>query len=188
MSSSPPHFPTSLRRLVHRFPTQEPCTLEALDESAAWIPQDETALVTICNQPLIYQRLFRNRLGGHPYSLAEAVGFRHWAQQGWRDRSWFVFLLRDSHDQIVGAMDIKSGNTEGAEIGYWASATSPGVMTNAVLQLCEVAREAGYRQLFALIAPDNGRSLGVVSRAGFVQTEDVTRGGTHYQQFARSLV
>jgi RimJ/RimL family protein N-acetyltransferase len=188
MSSSPPHFPASLRRVVRRFPTEEPCILEALDENGAWTPQDETSLVTICNQPLIYQRLFRKSLGDQPYSLAQAQGFRRWAQQGWRDRSWFVFLLRDSHDQIVGAIDIKSDNTEGAEVGYWASATSPGVMTNAVLQLCEVAREAGYRRLFALIAPDNVQSLGVVSRAGFVQTEDATRDGTYYRQFARSLV
>ena len=188
MSSSPPHFPASLRRPVLRFPTQEPCTLEAVDDTVAWTPQDETTLVTICNQPLIYQRLFRKRLGDQPYSVDQAQSFRRWAQQGWRDRSWFVFLLRDSHDQIVGAIDIKSDTTEGAEIGYWASATSPGIITNAVLQLCEVAREAGYERLFALVAPDNVQSLGVVSRAGFVQTEDVTRDGTLYRQFARSLL
>jgi RimJ/RimL family protein N-acetyltransferase len=188
MSGSPPHFAASLRRLVLRFPTQEPCVLQALDENVTWTPQDETAIAIICNEPLIYHRLFHKRLGGQPYSLAKAQGFLRWAKQGWRDRSWFVFLLRDSNDQVVGAIDIKSTHTEGAEIGYWASATSPGVMTNAVFELCDVAREAGYRQLFALIAPDNVQSLGVVSRAGFVQTEDLTRDGTRYRQFARSLV
>jgi RimJ/RimL family protein N-acetyltransferase len=173
---------------VLRFPTEETCILAALDENAPWTPEDETALVTICNQPLIYDRLFRKRLGDQPYSLAQAHNFRQWAQQGWRDRSWFVFVLRDANDQIVGAIDIKSDNTEAAEIGYWASAASPGVMTNAVLQLCDVARQAGYRRLFALIAPDNVRSLGVVGRAGFVQAEDIMRDGICYRQFARSLV
>lgn len=188
MSDSPPHFATPLRRPVLRFPTQEPCVLQALDDNVAWTPRDESAIVAICNEPLIYQRLFRKRLGGQPYSLAEARGFLRWAQQGWRDRSWFVFLLRDSHTQVAAAIDIKSVHTEGAEIGYWASATRPGIMTNAVLQLCDVAREAGYRRLFALIAPDNTQSLGVVRRAGFVQAEDVMRDDTHYQQFARDLV
>ena len=188
MSSSPPHFPAALRRAVLRFPNQELCTLEAVDDTLAWTPQDETTMVTICNQPLIYERLFRKHLGGQPYSVAQAQGFRGWAEQGWRERSWFVFLLRDAHKQIVGAIDIKSNTTTGAEIGYWASATSPGVMTNAVLQLCEIAREAGYERLFALVAPDNTQSLGVMSRAGFVQVEDVTRDGTHYRQFARSLL
>ncbi len=187
MSGSAPHFVASLRRPVLRFPTQEPCVLQALDESATVTPQDEATIVTICNEPLIYHRLFRKVLGGQPYSLAKAQGFVHWAQQGWRDRSWFVFLLRDSTGQIIAAIDIKSADTDGAEIGYWASASRPGIMTNAVLQLCEVAREAGYRRLFALIVPDNAQSLGVVGRAGFVQTEDVTRDGTHYLQFARSL-
>lgn len=188
MSGSVPRFAASLRRRVLRFPTQEPCVLQALDESVAVTPKDENAIATICNEPLIYHRLFRKMLDGQPYSLAEAQSFVRWAQQGWRDRSWFVFLLRDSTDQIIAAVDIKSADTQGAEIGYWASAASPGIMTNAVLQLCEVAREAGYRRLFALIAPDNAQSLSVVRRAGFMQTEDVTRDGTHYRQFARSLV
>ena len=188
MSDALPHFAASLRRLVLRFPMQEPCVLQALDDSVTWTPQDEIAMVAICNEPLIYQRLFCKRLGGQPYSLTEAQSFLRSAQQGWRDRSWFVFLLRDAHQQVVGAIDIKSAHTGGAEIGYWASATSPGVMTNAVHQLCDVARAAGYRRLFALIAPDNVQSLGVVKRAGFVQAEDVTRDGTAYQQFTCSLV
>ena len=74
MSGSPPHFAASLRRLVLRFPTQEPCVLQALDENVTWTPQDETAIATICNEPLIYHRLFRKRLGGQPYSLAEGSG------------------------------------------------------------------------------------------------------------------
>lgn len=188
MTDSPPQFAASGRYLVLRFPTREPCVLQTLDEHVAWTRQDEMSIVSICNEPLINHRLFHKRLGGQPYPLAEAQGFLHWAQQGWRDHSWFAFLLRDSNDQIIGAIDTKSAHTEGAEIGYYASANCPGVMTNAVLRLCDVAREAGFKRLFALIIPENVQSLGVVSRAGFVQTEDVTRDGTLYRQFARSLV
>lgn len=189
MTDSPPHLVASGRYLVLRFPTRESCVLQTLDEHVAWTRQDEMSIVSICNEPLIYHRLFRKRLGGQPCSLAEAQGFLLWAQQGWRDRcSWFAFLLRDSNDQIIGAIDIKSAHTEGAEIGYYASANCRGVMTNAVLRLCDVAREAGYQRLFALIIPEKAQSLGVVSRAGFVQTEHVTRDGTLYKQFARSLV
>lgn len=187
-ASSLPHFGTALRRLVLSFPTQERCILQALDETIALTHEDETIIAAICNEPLIYDRLFHRRLNGQLYSIGDAQGFLRWAQQGWSDHSWFVFLLRNSNDQIVGAVDIKSAHTDGAEIGYWASASSPGVMTNAVLQVCEVAKEAGYRRLFALIAPDNERSLGVVRRAGFVQTEDVARGNASYLQFARSLI
>lgn len=188
MSDSAPQFAASLRRQVLRYPTQEPCVLQALDESVSVTPKDEATIAAICNEPLIYHRLFSKMLDGQPYPLAKAQDFVRWAQQGWRDRSWFVFLLRDSTDQIIAAIDIKSADTEGAEIGYWASAASPGIMTNAVLQLCDVAGEAGYRRLFALIVPDNAQSLGVVTRAGFMQAEDVTRDGAHYRQFARNLV
>jgi RimJ/RimL family protein N-acetyltransferase len=187
MSGSLPHFPAPLHRRVLRYPTQECCILEPLDINSSWTSQDETDVVTICNQPLIYERLFRRALGDQPYSLSQAQSLHRWAGQGWRDRSWFVFVLRDADGQIVAAIDIMPDNTEGAEIGYWASAASPVIMTNAVLQLCEIAREAGYRRLFAVIAPDSVRSLAVVSRAGFVQAEDVTRDGTSYRQFACSL-
>jgi hypothetical protein len=40
---------------------------------------------------------------------------------------------------MVGAIDIQLAMTDEAEIGYWASSESPGMMTNTVLVLCLVA-------------------------------------------------
>jgi RimJ/RimL family protein N-acetyltransferase len=47
---------------------------------------------------------------------------------------------------------------------------SPGVMTNAVKCLITIARNAGYRKLYALVEPVNIKSIGVVQRSGFTYT------------------
>lgn len=75
----------------------------------------------------------------------------------------------------------------GAEIGYWARASSSGIMTNTVLELCELAKEAGYQRLLALVAPENEKSIRVTMRAGFVRADDVMRNGRRYLQFTKHL-
>ncbi len=85
-------------------------------------------------------------------------------------------------------MDIKSANLESAEIGYWLSAHHSGVMTNAVCALVQLARDAGYAELFALIRPTNTRSANVVARAGFTLGETLTKNETMYQRWVMHLV
>ncbi len=60
-------------------------------------------------------------------------------------------------------------------------------MTNTVIQLCQVAKEAGYRRLFALIEPDNEQSVRVVLRAHFVQEGDALGNNRRLLQFAKML-
>ena len=48
-------------------------------------------------------------------------------------------------------------------------------MTNTVLVLCQVAKEAGYLRLFACIAIDNEKSIRVVQKAHFVQDGEMVR-------------
>jgi RimJ/RimL family protein N-acetyltransferase len=187
MSLSFPSFVTPLHRPVLRFWDGKPCAFQSMDESVPVTDEDVEALVTTCNEPLIYHRLFQKKLQGRPYSRADAERFFAWAHQGWKRRTWFVFLIRDPHHKLIGAMDIKSSHIPGAEIGYWASATSSGIMTNALLQLSGLAKEAGYQRLLALIAPENEKSMRVVMRAGFVQTNDVMRNGRQYLQFTKNL-
>ena len=124
-------------------------------------------IAAICSQKNIYDRLFKPRLNGQPYTLESARDLIRWARKGWLEKTHFVFLVKDIKDEIVGCLDIKSPDLNEAPIGYWASEHARGFMTNAVLALCKVARNAGYRSLYALAAPDNQKSIGVLRRAGF---------------------
>ncbi len=126
-------------------------------------------LASICNQPAIYNFLFKERLNGRPYGIDDAQKFLEWAARGWNEQSHFVFLLlAPSSDLIAGALDIKSGDRKMAEVGYWCSALHRGLMSNAVGELKSLAREASFAALFARVRSDNAASVRVLERSGFV--------------------
>jgi len=120
----------------------------------------------ICNQKRIYEILFKDKLNGRTYTEVDAVTFKEWANKGWSEGLYFVFLICES-DSVIGAVDIKSNNEDSAEIGYWIDELSPGYMTNAVQGLIKQAKTAGYKALYAHTKIDNDKSAGVLKRNGF---------------------
>ena len=125
-------------------------------------------IAAICNEPEIYEWLFRGRLSGQAYTPDMARHFLQWAGEGWAAGTHFVFTVVDRDGAVAAACDIKT-NTRIAEIGYWSSRNHRGVMTNAVRGLITLATEAGFVGLFARTKPGNTRSEAVLARAGFVK-------------------
>jgi len=74
---------------------------------------------------------------------------------------------------VVAACDIKS-NALNAEIGYWSSQAHRGVMTNALVAMCDMAAGAGFVALFARTKTGNVRSEAVLKRAGFQRSHGRT--------------
>ncbi len=140
-------------------------------------------LVEICNQPEVYDWLFRRRLEGRPYAETQARQFVQWAGEGWATDKYFVFVVLDETGRIAAACDIKS-NDSIAEVGYWASRHHRGIMTNAVKAVCDLAAVAGFQQLFARVRNGNARSQGVLKRAGFIKGGSAPDG---YARFERQL-
>lgn len=124
-------------------------------------------LVSVCNQSQIYDLLFRKALGGAPYEAENARGFLTWAKSGWESNSHLVFLLVAPSGLVAGALDIKSADRNGAEIGYWCSADHRGLMGNAVKELLNFARRDGFARLWARVDSSNDGSIGVLERNGF---------------------
>jgi RimJ/RimL family protein N-acetyltransferase len=148
----------------------------ALDARRYWLIRTDTltpepnllsAIAAICNEPAVYDWLFREGLQGQPYPPAKAGEWLAWAAAGWRENTHFCFALVDEQGAIAAACDIKSNDPDEAEVGYWASAAHRGVMTNTVVALCQAAREAGFRRLVARTRKANQRSQAVLLRAGF---------------------
>lgn len=166
--------------------TGEPYRLESVDSAQRYSEQVQ-AIVDICNQPLVYEWIFAQRLGGKPYPPERARQFLAWGEQGWQQQTHFLFLITHQ-GQVVGACDIKSPDLHLAEVGYWMSALHPGIMTNALKRLCQVARKAGYRKLFAKVKPGNTKSIGVLERAGFGGWEDVVSDGQVFKRCTLELV
>ena len=132
----------------------------------------QSRVASICNQTLIYQMLFQQRLKGLPYTKKDASDFINWAHAGWNKKTHFVFFIIDGQHRLVGATDIKSAELDNAEIGYWADINEPGNVTNAVRVLIETANATGFSKFTAYVRVVNKKSSRVLSRAGFEQSVD----------------
>lgn len=138
-------------------------------------------LVRRCNEPAVYDALFRRRLEGRAYGRRDAVSFLAWARRQWAAGRHFVFFSVSPGDELAGTVDIKAPPPRArlaepplrpsdlpAEVGFWASAEHRGTGSAAMEALCGVAERAGYHALVAQAASDNERSFAALERCGFL--------------------
>jgi len=181
-----PQFSLPIRNSVNNYHTNQKAILTSIDSSFEIVEGHLDDIVKICNQDGVYDWLFNVKLEGNPYRLEKAQSFADYCKKSWDEMSSFTFwLLEDEH--VVAALDIKSDNLESAEVGYWADANTPGYMTNALNELCEVAKIAGYKTLYTLIRPANIASRNLVERAGFDYQGYVNENDKKYCKYLRTL-
>ena len=141
----------------------------SIDERFLPTPDDIQAIVRVCNEPLVYRFLFRDRIGGRPYVEQDARDFLAWAREGWSSGEQMSFLLLDPFGEIAAAIDVGAlEESRSARIGYWCSSYHGGLMTNTVERLAELAMEAGYLKFIAFVEAENVRSISVLKRTGFI--------------------
>jgi len=161
-------FGTHIDAPVERFGVPQLYRMRSVDADASFSGQDISDIVRICNEPLLWRFLFRDRLGGRRYEEQDALAFLDWARAGWISGEHMVFLLRDPRGRLGACIDIGAlDESREALIGYWAGAHHRGVMTNTVEALAGLAKGVGYLKLVALVEPENVRSSAVLQRAGF---------------------
>jgi RimJ/RimL family protein N-acetyltransferase len=182
-----PNFNLPIRVQVEHYQTGEKFTIQSNDWSAEFTEEDYERLAQIMNEPEIYNRFFRSHLEGKPYTKEAAQRAVEKEKMRWEEKTKFEFLIRDSQGQIVGGMQIKSPKLEAAEIGYWMSETTPGVMTNAIVALCVIAKEAGFNSLYGMTIAHNEKSQRVLERAGFVNEGEAEKKGNMYIKFSKQL-
>jgi RimJ/RimL family protein N-acetyltransferase len=180
-----PRFPPQLSTpLIHPLSGETYALVRA--DALRQTPDELADLIAACNEPPIYEWLFRERLAGQPYDRARAAGFHVWSREGWRDGTHFVFALLSPCGRLAGMLDIKSTDLEEAEVGYWLRSAHSGLMSATLDALATLARQAGYRTLYARVRPGNRRSLAVLERAGWLPGRP-DADGTHLR-FDRQLV
>jgi len=180
-------FKIPVNVLVEKFPDKETYSLMSIDGGQNISEKDFETIARICNEELIYKVLFAEKFEDKPYTLENAKDFINWAKEGWDKNDWFVFLIRDPENNIVGSVDIKSNSLESAEVGYWMSNGNPGVMTNAVRAICDIAKTAGYKSLYGLTVLNNEKSQKVLINAEFENVGEIKVKGKQYLKFIKII-
>ena len=165
-----PNFPNKLSIPVMNHLSGKIYFLKRVDEIE---PSDELLehLVAIGNEYKVYSWIFKEMLKGEPYGLNNANDFFEMGRNGWNENEQFVFMLMTENGEPAACIDIKSSDLDGAEIGYLSSVKHRGVMTNTVIAILNLARDEGYKRLFALVQKGNDESSDVMLRAGFLHNE-----------------
>ncbi len=182
-----PSFDNFINREILNFKTGEKYRMFGGREMQ-FSEEDVSRIADICSQDEIYNILFKHIFKGASYTQESAKVFISRIEQGWKDNNFFVFITRKTNDEIVGAMDIKSANLDNAEVGYWADKNSGGFVTNQLKELVSIARQAGYKKLFADVRVGNEKSRNVLERAGFTKKGEKQVEDRQYEVFEKTLV
>ena len=149
--------------------------------------EDIEKIVEICNRPGTYDFLFSKIFKGRAYTEADAKWFLNFVKEGWENQTNFVFIIRKSDSEIIGVIDIKSANLDRAEIGYWADENYSGFMTNTVNELLSLAKEGGFKKLFAGVLARNDKSIKVLERSGFIRTKEDDKNEEPHFEYEKEL-
>jgi RimJ/RimL family protein N-acetyltransferase len=165
-----PHFHPPVIENFKGYKSEKQYRIISVDGSFETSENDLKTITEICNEELVYRFLFQDRLKGSAYVINDARKFVIWALDSWEKDESYFFFVRDEDNDIVACLHINSNNLDRTAIGYWVTRNAPGIMTNAVKYLCEIAKKAGYKKLYALVEPVNIKSIGVLQRNGFTYT------------------
>ncbi|KKU88521.1 MAG: putative acetyltransferase [Microgenomates group bacterium GW2011_GWF2_47_9] len=170
-------FAGPISEQIQNFKTGEKCLLLSSESKTKLGRGDIDKIISICNQKPAYEMLFRQRLEGKAYGYEQAHRFVKRIIEGWVEQKSFAFLIRNSSGELIGVVDIKSNDLKRAEVGYWSDQNHSGIMSNVVAKLIELAKNAGYKILFATTRLDNERSQKVLLRNGFLNKGEVEKPG-----------
>jgi [ribosomal protein S5]-alanine N-acetyltransferase len=105
-------------------------------------------------------------------------------------RVCYFHVVVGDDGEILGRVNLVDVEDGAAELGYRIAqhATGRGLATWAVSRVCELARDSyGLNRLRAETTLDNGASLAVLARTGFVPDGEVEVDGRPGRRFVRDL-
>lgn len=139
-----------------------------------------------CSGQEIYQWLFKD-LFPAGYTHDDAKNFVSWANLGWHNGSHFVFFVVNDIGEVVAALDIKNADLALAEVGYWVASSYAGLGSNSFALLILIARNVGFKQLFAQTKKGNLRSEKLLKSNGFEENPALLKSPTCQKAYSLIL-
>ena len=100
---------------------------------------------------------------------------------------FFIFAIQSSNGEIAGAIDIKNEELDGGEIDYWIHKDHSGLALNAVAAIKDIAKQAGYKRLFAQMKANNMRSENVLIENDFIEDDNFRKNSSCQKGFGTIL-
>lgn len=127
---------------------------------------DAPALHQLANNKYIHDMLARLP---HPYTRAHAVDF---ITNLARAKDEHAYAIITENDDFIGVIGWHLDRELGLELGYWLGQPywGKGYATEVANALVQEAIDAGFNELFSSAKYQNAGSIGVLQKAGFIQT------------------
>lgn len=105
----------------------------------------------------------------HPYTREHAVDF---ITNLARNNNEHAYAIATANDDFVGVVGIHFGSDLGPELGYWIGEThwGKGYASEAAIAIVRSAKAKGISTISARSISSNKGSIGVLLKAGFLQT------------------
>jgi len=114
-----------------------------------------------------------------PKTRDEAAGWIGWSRASYADNGFGLWLLETHDGEFVGDCGLTWQSVNGRrvlEVGYRVRAElqGRGYATEAATACRDLARDAGFPELYAIAHPQNAASLRVAEKLGMTRVEDDT--------------
>jgi RimJ/RimL family protein N-acetyltransferase len=163
-----PSLQPPLKFPVENHITNEICQIASVDQSYKESKTDIDQFTEMLNEPIIYNLFYAHKIPNHaPVTANSAQSLIKDDIKGWTEKTSYGFFIRNNEEKIIGHISLEAKDVNSAAIHYMFSENFRGVATNTVLEICELAKEAGFQKLIADTIETNEKSQGVLTRAGF---------------------
>lgn len=162
-------MPDYLNFINHK--TQESSTLNLLIDLNRISQNDFEDLEKILNQPEIY-KLFGKALDGKRIDKDRIKSILDFYIKGFEEKDCFLYLIRNSQERIVGAIDLQRQGDKSFSIGFWANNRKKGFISGALNKLKDVLNKEKIKNLDSYIEPENEDAKRVLERNGFEFVEE----------------
>jgi len=145
-----------------------PYSFDLVDGNFVYAGNDISRLIDIFSQPG-----FSDLFGGREMNREAVKRYLNWAKNGVVGDRYYLHLVRDENNIIVGGFDVQKKDSESASIGFWKDSFSHITMTKVVLELVEKCKNYGLTELDAYTDPNNVKAMTLLDRCGFLKKGEV---------------
>jgi len=144
-------------------------TLFVVDNGTDLSPNDLLRLEEIFNQEECH-KMFEPKFLDRRFTSRDLASFINWSKL---NSNYYLFLIKDDQQNIVGGIDLQIKDRQSASIGFWQDCQASGYISGGLSCLLPEIHNAGFINIDSYTEPTNIKAMKVLYRQGFIKKEMV---------------